>query len=191
MPGRLSQASGFRQQGKHNRTSGAERSEIRREAVRPPPLQDAAPCPGLAHPGFHSKSSFVCFPVPSHQPMKIHRIIPEEPLFTAPQLTRSLAAATATPPAARATLSAAEVMTEQHTAAIVFRITPPRSAVDWVITLRAGELTPSLAAAATISLRTTVRRSAAVAIMPSNPYPTLHSLAAVCIIASQTAPIGQ
>src|SRR5208282_5146777 len=79
MPGRLSQASGFRQQGKHNRTSGAERSEIRREAVRPPPLQDAAPCPGLAHPGFHSKSSFVCFPVPSHQPMKIHRIIPEEP----------------------------------------------------------------------------------------------------------------
>src|SRR5208282_1832099 len=81
MPGRLSQASGFRQQGKHNRTSGAERSEIRREAVRPPPLQDAAPCPGLAHPGFHSKSSFVCFPVPSHQPMKIHRIIPEEPKF--------------------------------------------------------------------------------------------------------------
>src|SRR5208282_1174387 len=84
MPGRLSQASGFRQQGKHNRTSGAERSEIRREAVRPPPLQDAAPCPGLAHPGFHSKSSFVCFPVPSHQPMKIHRIIPEEPKKATP-----------------------------------------------------------------------------------------------------------
>src|ERR1017187_4178711 len=79
MPWRLNQASGFRQQGKYNRTSAAERSEIRREAVRPLPLQDAPPCPGLAHPGFHSKSSLVFFPLPSHQPMKIHRVIPEEP----------------------------------------------------------------------------------------------------------------
>src|ERR1017187_4181261 len=79
MPWRLNQASGFRQQGKYNRTSAAERSEIRREAVRPLPLQDAPTCPGLAHPGFHSKSSFVCFPAPSYQPMKNHRVIPEEP----------------------------------------------------------------------------------------------------------------
>src|ERR1035441_10236616 len=81
MPGRLSQASRFRQQGKHNRTSAAERSEIRREAVRPLPLQDALPCPGLAHPGFHSKSSLVFFPLPSNHPMKNSRVIPEEPLF--------------------------------------------------------------------------------------------------------------
>src|ERR1035441_7218618 len=79
MPGRLSQASRFRQQGKHNRTSAAERSEIRREAVRPLPLQDALPCPGLAHPGFHSKSSLVFFPLPSNHPMKNSRVIPEEP----------------------------------------------------------------------------------------------------------------
>src|ERR1035437_8058609 len=79
MPWRLNQASGFRQQGKYNRTSAAERSEIRREAVRPLPLQDTPPYPGLAHPGFHSKSSFVFFPVPSHQPMENHRVIPEEP----------------------------------------------------------------------------------------------------------------
>src|ERR1035441_4218044 len=81
MPGRLSQASRFRQQGKHNRTSAAERSEIRREAVRPLPLQDALPCPGLAHPGFHSKSSLVFFPLPSNHPMKNSRVIPEEPIF--------------------------------------------------------------------------------------------------------------
>src|ERR1035437_2173778 len=81
MPWRLSQASGFRQQGKYNRTSAAERSEIRREAVHPPPLQVAPPCPGLAHPGFHPISSFAFFPVPSYQPMKIHRVIPEEPFF--------------------------------------------------------------------------------------------------------------
>src|SRR5664279_5532874 len=67
----------------YNRTSAAERSEIRREAVRPPLHQSAPPCPGLAHPGFHSKSSFVFFPVPSHQPMKIHRVIPEEPILEA------------------------------------------------------------------------------------------------------------
>src|ERR1017187_9000384 len=79
MPWRLSQASGFRQQGNYNRTSAAERSEIRREAVRLLLLQDAPPCPSLAHPEFHSKSSFVCFPAPSHQPMQIHRVIPEEP----------------------------------------------------------------------------------------------------------------
>src|SRR5450759_3036752 len=83
MPERLSQASRFRQQGKHNRTSAAERSEIRREAVRPLPLQDAPPYPDLAHPGFHSKSSFVFFPVPSHQPMENHRVIPEEPEIAA------------------------------------------------------------------------------------------------------------
>src|ERR1039458_7479812 len=81
MPWRLSQASGFRQQGNYNRTSAAERSEIRREAVRLLLLQDAPPCPSLAHPEFHSKSSFVCFPAPSHQPMQIHRVIPEEPIF--------------------------------------------------------------------------------------------------------------
>src|ERR1035437_8735750 len=81
MPWRLNQASGFRQQGKYNRTSAAERSEIRREAVRPLPLQDTPPYPGLAHPGFHSKSSFVFFPVPSHQPMENDRVIPEEPKF--------------------------------------------------------------------------------------------------------------
>src|ERR1039458_9438563 len=79
MPWRLSQASGFRQQGNYNRTSAAERSEIRREAERLLLLQDAPPCPSLAHPEFHSKSSFVCFPAPSHQPMQIHRVIPEEP----------------------------------------------------------------------------------------------------------------
>src|ERR1017187_1219085 len=81
MPWRLSQASGFRQQGNYNRTSAAERSEIRREAVRLLLLQDAPPCPSLAHPEFHSKSSFVCFPAPSHQPMQIHRVIPEEPIY--------------------------------------------------------------------------------------------------------------
>src|ERR1035437_4784804 len=78
MPWRLNQASGFRQQGKYNRTSAAERSEIRREAVHPPPVQDAPPCPDLAHPEFYSKSS-VFFPPLSNHPMKNAQVIPGEP----------------------------------------------------------------------------------------------------------------
>src|ERR1035437_5152326 len=81
MPWRLNQASGFRQQGKNNRTSAAERSEIRREAVHPPPVQDAPPCPDLAHPEFYSKSS-VFFPPLSNHPMKNAQVIPGEPLFS-------------------------------------------------------------------------------------------------------------
>src|ERR1019366_9532919 len=78
MPWRLNQASGFRQQGKYNRTSAAERSEIRREAVHPPPVQDAPPCPDLAHPEFYSKSSLF-FPPLSNHPMKNAQVIPGEP----------------------------------------------------------------------------------------------------------------
>src|ERR1035437_199621 len=80
MPWRFNQASGFRQQGKYNRTSAAERSEIRREAVHPPPVQDAPPCPDLAHPEFYSKSS-VFFPPLSNHPMKNAQVIPGEPNF--------------------------------------------------------------------------------------------------------------
>src|ERR1039457_3067034 len=93
----LSQASGFRQQGNYNRTSAAKRSEIRREAVRLLLLQDAPPCPSLAHPEFHSKSSFVCFPAPSHQPMQIHRVIPEEPLRATLVFGRQVSTITAVP----------------------------------------------------------------------------------------------
>src|SRR5208337_2319485 len=64
----------------YNRTSAAERSEIRREAVRPLLLQDAPSCPSGAPPEFHSKSSFVFFPVPSYLPIENHRVIPEEPI---------------------------------------------------------------------------------------------------------------
>src|ERR1035437_9071345 len=78
MPWRFNQASGFRQQGKYNRTSAAERSEIRREAVHPPPVQDAPPCPDLAHPEFYSKSS-VFFPPLSNHPMKNAQVVPGEP----------------------------------------------------------------------------------------------------------------
>src|ERR1039457_2895433 len=41
-----------------HRASAAERSENRREAVRPTSNQSARPCPVLAHLGFRSKCSF-------------------------------------------------------------------------------------------------------------------------------------
>jgi hypothetical protein len=64
----------------YNRTSAAERSEIRREAGHPPPVQDAPPCPDPAHPVFYSKSS-VFFPPPSNHPMKNPQVIPGEPFY--------------------------------------------------------------------------------------------------------------
>jgi hypothetical protein len=65
----------------NNRSSAAERSENRREAMRPRPNQDAPPRPGVVNQSFHSKSFFVCFHIPSNNPMKIPQVIPEEPNF--------------------------------------------------------------------------------------------------------------
>src|ERR1017187_10838063 len=59
--------------------SGAERDPARSGVATSPPGRSTLP--RLAHPGFHSKSFLVSFLLPSHQPMKIHRVIPEEPFF--------------------------------------------------------------------------------------------------------------
>src|ERR1035441_9937153 len=66
--------------------SGAERDPARSGVATSPPGRSTLP--RLAHPGFHSKSFLVSFLLPSHQPMKIHRVIPEEPVSLAHESSR-------------------------------------------------------------------------------------------------------
>ena len=83
MPWRLTQPSGFRQQ--WNITGRAQRSGARSGAKRCVHLPSRTPRLAQARSilVFHSKSSFVFFPIPSNQPMKNHQVIPEEPFIEA------------------------------------------------------------------------------------------------------------